>query len=81
MIKLENKLLSLIWALKIKLSEKLQDYKVKIVLEIERLQDYICLKGRVTGLQERKDYKSLSKGEGESYLLSRVGTWTWELNL
>ena len=63
------------------LAEELQDYKVKIDLEIERLQDYICLKGRVTGLQERKDYKSLSKGERESYLLSRVGTWTWELDL
>ena len=74
MIKLENKLLSLIQALKIKLSEELQDYKVKIVLETERLQDYICLKGRVTRLQERKDYKSLSEGEGESYLLSTVGT-------
>ena len=33
-------------------SEELQDYKVKSVFEIERLQDYICLKGRVTGLQE-----------------------------
>ena len=63
------------------LAEELQDYKVKIVLEIERLQDYICLKGRVPGLQERKDYKSLSKGEREGYLLSRVGTWTWELDL
>ena len=45
------------------LSEELQDYKVKSVFETERLQDYVCLKGRVTGLQERKDYKSLSKGE------------------
>ena len=51
--KLENKTLS----------EELQDYKVKSVFETERLQDYVCLKGRVTGLQERKDYKSLSKGE------------------
>ena len=74
LIKLENKLLSLIQALKIKLSEELQDYKVKTVLETKRLQDYICLKGRVTGLQKGKDYKSLSEGEGESYLLSGVGT-------
>ena len=78
MIILENKLLSLIQALKIKLFEELQDYKVKSVLETERLQDYICLKGRVTRLQEKKDYKSLSKGERESYLLSGVGTWELE---
>ena len=78
MIILENKLLSLIQALKIKLFEELQDYKVKSVLETERLQDYICLKGRVTRLQEKKDYKSLSKGERESYLFSRIGTWKLE---
>ena len=46
----------LIQALKIKLSKELHDYKIKIVFETERLQDYICLNGRVTGLQERKDY-------------------------
>ena len=40
LIKLENKTLS----------EELQDYKVKFFLETERLQDYICLKGRVTRL-------------------------------
>ena len=68
----------LIKALKIKLSEELQGYKVKSVLETERLQDYICLKGRVTRLQEKKDYKSLSKGERESYLFSGIGTWKLE---
>ena len=68
----------LIKALKIKLSEELQGYKVKFVLETERLQDYICLKGRVTRLQEKKDYKSLSKGERETYLLSGAGTWELE---
>ena len=78
MIKLENKLLSLIQALKIKLFEELQDYKVKFVFETERLQDYIYLKGRVTRLQEKKDYKSLSKGERESYILYGVGTWELE---
>ena len=52
MIKLENKLPSLIQTLKIKLSEELQDYKVKSVFETESLQDYIWLKGRVTGLQD-----------------------------
>ena len=45
------------------LSEELQGYKVKSVFETIRLQDYICLKGKVTRLQDRKDYKSLSKGE------------------
>ena len=54
MIKLENKLLSLIQALKIKLFEELQDYKVKSVFETERLQDCIYLKGRVIGLQDYK---------------------------
>jgi len=39
--KLEKKLLSLIQALKIKLSEELQYYKVKIVLETTRLQDSV----------------------------------------
>ena len=54
----------LIQALKIKLSKELHDYKVKTVFEIERLQDDICLKGRVTRifLREREreglqDYK------------------------
>ena len=41
LIKLENKLLSLIQALKIKLSGELQDYKVKSVFETERLKDSI----------------------------------------
>ena len=68
----------LIKALKIKLSEELQGHKVKSVLETESLQDYICLKGRVTRLQEKKDYKSLSKGERESYLFSGIGTWKLE---
>ena len=67
MIKLENKLLSLIRALKLKLSKELQDYKVKTVLKVTRLQDSIWKEGL-------QDYKSLSKGEGESYLLSGVGT-------
>ena len=40
-ILLENKLLSLIQVLKIKLFEELQDYKVKTVLETERLQDSV----------------------------------------
>ena len=72
MIKYENKFRPLIQALKNKtLSEELQDYKVK---SVKGLQDYICLKGRVTRLQEKKDYKSLSKGERESYLLSGAGT-------
>ena len=37
----EKKLLSLIQVLKIKLFEELQDYKVKSVLETERLQDSV----------------------------------------
>ena len=41
---LENKLLSLIQALKIKLFEELQDYKIKIVLNVTRFY----LKGRIT---------------------------------
>ena len=41
LIKLENKLLYLIQALKIKLSKELQDYKVKSVFETERLQDSV----------------------------------------
>ena len=56
------------------LFEELQDYKVKAVLETERLQDSIRLKGRVTRLQERKEYKGLSKREGEGGLLSGVRT-------
>ena len=67
MIKLENKLLSLIRALKLKLSKELQNYKVKTILKVTRLQDSIWKEGL-------QDYKSLSKGEGESYLLSGVGT-------
>ena len=50
MIILENKLLSLIQALKIKLFEELQDYKVKSVLETKRLQDFVWREG--LGLQE-----------------------------
>ena len=65
MIKFENKLLSLIQALKIKLSEELQDYKVKSVFETKKLQDSGWREGLLY-------YKSLSKGEGESYLLSRT---------
>ena len=60
LIKLENKTLS----------EELQDYKVKIVIETKRLQDFVWRE--VLGLQ------SLSKGKGESYLLSGVGTWELE---
>ena len=56
MIKLENKLLSLIQALKIKLSKELQDYKVKFVFETEGLQDSAEGKGykitREEGLQK-----------------------------
>ena len=73
MIKLENKLLSLIQALKIKLSEELQDYKVKLSLEIKRLQDSV----KREGLQDYKGRmitRVFLEGEGESYLLSRVGT-------
>ena len=60
-------------------SEELQDYKVKSVFETKRLQDYICLKGRVTGLQE-----SFQRREG--YLLSGIldlnfGPLTWTLIL
>ena len=40
--KLENKTLS----------KELQDYRVKYIFEIEKLQDYISLKGKVIGLQE-----------------------------
>ena len=35
----------------------------------ERLQDYVCLKGRVTRLQKMKDYKSLSKREKAIFFL------------
>ena len=60
LIKLENKL-SLIQAL-----------KINTVWRVTRLQSKICKrvttlylsKGRVTGLQEGKDYKSLSEGKG-----------------
>ena len=45
MIKLENKLLTLIQALKIKLSKELQDYKVKFVWKITRLQDFVWREG------------------------------------
>ena len=63
MIKTENKLLPLIQSLKIKtLSEELQDYKVK---SIKGLKIISIWKGRVTRLQEGKDYKSLSEGKGE----------------
>ena len=68
MTKLENKL-SLIQALKIKtLSEELQS---KICKRVTRLY---LFEGRVTGLQEEKDYKSLSEGKGEL-------SWTLVLNL
>ena len=72
----------MIQAFKIKLIEELQDYEVKSVFETERLQDYICLKGRVTRLQERKNYKSLSKGE-RAILDFRTEPyfWTWNLDL
>ena len=64
LIKLENKL-SLIQAL-----------KINTILRVTRLQSKICKKGykiisvqkgRVTRLQEGKDYKSISKGERELF--------------
>ena len=49
------------------LSLKLKGYKI------------ICLKGRVTRLQERKDYKSLSKGERErGIFFLGIGTLKFE---
>ena len=63
------------------LSKELQDYKVKSIFEIERLQDYICLKGRVTRLQERKDYKNLFKGETAILDLNfGLENWTYLLS-
>ena len=56
MIKLENKLPSLIQTLKIKLSEELQDYKVKSVFETERLQDSVWR-------EELQDYR-ITREEG-----------------
>ena len=38
----------------------------------------ILSEGKDYKIKEKKDYKSLSKGEGESYLLSGVGTWELE---
>ena len=77
MIKLENKLLSLIQALKIKtLSEELQDYKVKSVKRVTGLY----LSGR-EGLQDYKRGRIkkvfLREKERKSYL----GLKTWKLDL
>ena len=68
------------------LSEELQDYKVQSIFETKRLQDYVCLKGRDTRLQERKDYKSLSKGERAIFFLGlelkfEPRNWTFNLDL
>ena len=62
MIILENKLLFLIQALKIKLSEELQDYKVKIVLETERL---FCLSEGLEDYKKGENYKVFLEGERE----------------
>ena len=80
MIKLENKLPSLTQALKIKLSEELQDYKVKSVLETERLQDSVWREGLQDYkiLSKGKDYKSLFGGR-ESYLGPKLWTSKFEL--
>ena len=56
MIKLENKLPSLIQTLKIKLSEELQDYKVKSIFQTERLQDSVWR-------EELQDYR-ITREEG-----------------
>ena len=49
------------------MSLKLKGYKI------------ICLEGRVTRLQERKDYKSLSKGERErGIFFLGIGTLKFE---
>ena len=66
LIKLENKL-SLIQALKINTIWRVTRLQSKICKRVTRL--YLS-KGRVTRLQEGKDYKSLSKGEGELSWLS-----------
>ena len=75
---LENKLSSLIQALKINFC--LKSYKIKKQNLSLKLKGYkILFKGkryRITRLQERKDYKSLSKGE-RGYLLS--GSWNLKL--
>ena len=58
MIKLENKLLSLIQTLKIKPSKKLQDYKIKLFEE----KGYKITRGEVF-LREREGYyKDFFKG-------------------
>ena len=64
MIKLKNKP-SLIQALKIKLSEELQDYKVKIVLETERL---FCLREGLEDYKKRGELQSLSRGRKRAIL-------------
>ena len=69
LIKLENKL-SLIQALKINTVQRVTRLQSKTCKRVTRL--YLS-EGRVTRLQERKDYKSLSEGKGEL-------SWTWELN-
>ena len=79
LIKLENKL-SLI-----------QDLKINTIWRVTRLQSKICKKGykiisvwkgKVTRLQERKDYKSLSEGRGElSWLRTRLGPKNLDLKV
>ena len=70
MIKLENKLLSLIQALKIKLSEELQDYKVKFVFETEMLQDSVWREGlQDYKITREEGLQSLSKGERAIFFL------------
>ena len=61
------------------------------VWRVTRLQSKICKrvtrlylsKGKVTGLQEEKDYKSHFEGKGELSwtLVLNLEIWTWELNL
>ena len=52
----EKKFLSLIQVLKIKLSEELQDYKVKSIFQTERLQDSVWR-------EELQDYR-ITREEG-----------------
>ena len=69
LIKLEIKL-SLIQALKINTVRRVTRLQSKTYKRVTRL--YLS-EGRVTRLQERKDYKNLFEGKGEL-------SWTWELN-
>ena len=68
-ILLENKVLSLIKP-ENKLLSLLQDYEIKSVFE--RLQDYVCLSGRVIRLQKRGRITRVFLREREGYLLSTL---------